>query len=135
MGCLSPVVIMDFDYEINGQILLLPIFGDGPGSIILDHIKVDIIFQLEEYERKNKKYYKIVNTGLTMSPKLIKFDLKNLFHGDKALGDNVLKVLNENWEEVFADVKSGYEEAFGQIFASIFSRLLEKISISELFGE
>ncbi|XP_044260588.1 protein takeout-like [Tribolium madens] len=134
MSCASPAITMDFDYDINGRILLLPIFGDGPGSIILDHIGVDIIFHFEEYEKKNKKYYKIKSTELSMTPNLIKFDLKNLFHGDKALGDNILKVMNENWEEVFRDVKSGYEKAFAQIFTSIFNRLLERISVNELFG-
>lgn len=69
-----------------------------------------------------------------MSPKLIKFDLQNLFNGDKALADNVLKVLNENWEEVFGDVKSGYENAFSQIFTGIFSRLLDRVSVDDLFG-
>ena len=35
MDCLIPEFRMDFDYEVNGRILVLPIVGQGPGYIIL----------------------------------------------------------------------------------------------------
>ena len=63
----------------------------------------------------------------------INFD--NLFDGDKALSDNVNNVINENWRDVFNDVKSGYEEAGAKVAESVFSSLLSKVTASELFGE
>jgi hypothetical protein len=38
---------LEFDYEINGKILLLPIYGKGPGSIILgDNLKNVLSFNI-----------------------------------------------------------------------------------------
>ncbi|RZC34513.1 takeout-like [Asbolus verrucosus] len=135
MECQAPQIRMEFQYEINGKILLLPIYGKGPGTITLDNIKEVLTFNLEEYEKKNKKFFKVVGSKLVMEPGLIHFQLDNLFDGDKVLGENILKVLNENWKEVYGDVQSSYEHAFGQIFTSIFSNLLAKVPVSELFGE
>lgn len=70
-----------------------------------------------------------------MEPQQIHFVLENLFNGDKILGDNVLQIMNDNWKEVYGDVQSSYEEAFGKIFSSIFSNLLSKVSKSDLFNE
>lgn len=68
-----------------------------------------------------------------MDPKSIKFNFENLFDGDKALGDNINHVVNDNWKDVFLDVKSSYEEAFAKIFFAIFSNFLAKVPISEIF--
>jgi hypothetical protein len=51
------------------------------------------------------------------------------------LSDNIHQVMNENWKEVFGDVKSGYEEAFGKIFTSVLSNFLSRVPITELFVE
>ncbi|RZC37939.1 JHBP domain containing protein, partial [Asbolus verrucosus] len=63
---------------------------------------------------------------------LLKLD--NLFNGDKILSDNVLQIMNENWAEVFADVKSSYEDAFAQVASGIFGNLLAKVPAAEIFG-
>lgn len=38
LECIIPELHMRFDYEISGRILLLPIRGAGPGSIIIGKI-------------------------------------------------------------------------------------------------
>ena len=34
---------MDFDYEVNGRILVLPIVGQGPGYIILREFQKKLV--------------------------------------------------------------------------------------------
>jgi hypothetical protein len=82
---------------------------------------------LEEYEKKNKKYYKVVKNTLLIEPQGLHYKLDNLFNGDKALGDN--------GKEVYADVKTSYEEAFGKIFATVSDNLLTRVPVAELFSE
>ncbi|RZB54429.1 JHBP domain containing protein [Asbolus verrucosus] len=134
MQCSFPKIVMDFKYDINGKILLLPVYGKGPGTITLFDLGYDLTFSLEEYEKKGSKHYKLVEGKLKMDPKKMTFKLDNLFNGDKALGDNVLQVMNENWAEVFADVKSSYEDAFAQVASGIFGNLLAKVPAAEIFG-
>ena len=102
--------------------------------LLVDDYHLVLNFDLEEEEKKGKKHYKIAKQKLTIEPKLIEFKLDNLFDGDKALGDNINKVMNDNWSELFADVRPSYEDAFGKIFASIFGNLLAKVPVSDLFG-
>ncbi|EFA05092.1 Protein takeout-like Protein [Tribolium castaneum] len=129
-----PQVQMDFDYEISGKILLLPIYGKGPGSItFLGNPRFILTFEMAEFEKRKKKFMTVTNATLSMEPQLIQFHLENLFNGDKALGDNVVQVMNDNWREVFSDVRPSYEEAFSQIFAAIFNNLLRKVPIVDLF--
>ena len=96
---------------------------------------LQLTFNLEEQEKKGKKHYKVASQKFVLNPQLVKFKLENLFDGDKALGDNINQVLNDNWSEVLADVKPSYEEAFGKIFSSIFNNVLGKMSTTEIFGD
>lgn len=78
---------------------------------------------------------KVVNTKLSINPSLVTFNFDNLFDGDENLGNNINKVVNDNWKEVFGDVKSNYEEAFATIIQSLFNNLLGKVPIAELFNQ
>ncbi|RZB39794.1 JHBP domain containing protein, partial [Asbolus verrucosus] len=112
-----PEIKIQAEYDVNGKILLLPVYGKGPATINLEHVSGTVTFHFEEYEKKGKKFLKVAASELTLNPKLVRFNFENLFDGDKALGDNINKVLNENWEEVFKDIQTNYEEAFNQIAA------------------
>lgn len=68
-----------------------------------------------------------------MHPSLIKFNFTNLFGGNKALGDNMNEILNENWSAVYADIKSGYEKAIGIIVQEIFNSFFSEISVEDAF--
>jgi hypothetical protein len=76
----------------------------------------------------------VTQKKLLIEPQRLHFKLDNLFNGDKTLGDNINQVMNDNWKEVYGDVKSSYEEAFGKIFASVFDNLLARVPIAELFN-
>ncbi|CAH1383478.1 unnamed protein product [Tenebrio molitor] len=130
-----PEIIMNFECEINGQLLVLPVQGEGPGRINLNKPKFVLTLYLEKYEKKNNKYYTVVKNKLLIDLQRMNFKLDNLFNGDKALGDNLNQVMNDNWKELYIDVKSSYEEAFGKIFASVFDNLLARVPIAQLFGE
>lgn len=60
-----------------------------------------------------------------------KFD--NLFSGDERLGSNILNVLNENWNEVFTDVRDGYEKSFGLIFHGLANRVFSRVALNDIF--
>jgi asparagine synthetase A len=90
---------------------------------------------LEEYEKKNKKYYKVTQKKLLVEPQMLNFKLDNLFNGDKVLGDNINQVMNDNSKEMYADLRSSYEEAFWKIFVAVFDNLLTRVPIAQLFGE
>lgn len=74
-----------------------------------------------------------VSSNLTLNPALMKFNFKNLFNKIKGLGDNINKVLNDNWRDVYADIKEGYENAFNSVLLKLFNNFFSKISMKDAF--
>lgn len=87
----------------------------------------------EPYEKKGKQYLRIKDYKVTILPEKMTFNFENLFNGDKRLGDEINKVINENWEAIFNDVRSSYEESFGLIFKDLGNRVFSRVPYNELF--
>ncbi|EEZ97638.2 protein takeout [Tribolium castaneum] len=122
-------------YELNGKILLLPISGSGPSTVIIKKLKVKADYNFEQVKKKGKTYMHFTTFTVALEPGSVFFNFENLFNGDKKLGDNINKVLNENSKQVFDDVKEGYAQAFGSIVKQILNNLFAKVSIEEAFDQ
>lgn len=60
--------------------------------------------------------------------------LDNLYNGDKVLGDSTNLFLNENWEEIFNELKRSIFDAFGLIMQNIINTVFRKIPYNELIS-
>jgi hypothetical protein len=118
---------------MDGKILLLDIKGEGPSVITLFNNTVDCFLKYEEVKKNGKTYMHFVDSKLKMEPEKVTFRFDNLFNGDKALGDNINAVLNDNSKEVFADMKEAYVETVNQILIGLINRFFGKLSIEEAF--
>ncbi|XP_019867810.2 uncharacterized protein LOC109596678 [Aethina tumida] len=120
-------------YEINGQILVLPIKGEGDANITFVDGKYDYRFSWSLINKEGKDYAKIDNASLDMKLKKATFYLGNLFGGDKALGDNMNTVLNDNWEDVLKEIGVGISHTIEVVVTDIFKKYFESIPIDEIF--
>lgn len=68
-----------------------------------------------------------------MYPEKVTYNFENLFNGDKALGDAMNKVLNDNNMVIFEDVKQGYEASFDIIFKDLVNKIFARIPLNEIF--
>ncbi|KAJ3651256.1 hypothetical protein Zmor_017306 [Zophobas morio] len=135
LECVVPNFRMDFNYEVHGQVMLASVYGNGTGWIIFrndDHL--GLTFKFGEYKNKGKTYFNIVSQQLNMQPRDIDFDFQNLFDGDEELADRMKTLLRDNVLELYDDLRTGYEEAFGKVFAYIFEKILEKVPVFDIFG-
>jgi len=130
---LNPELRLEGEYEMKGRILLLPIVGKGPCNVTLYNMKIHHVLKFDYVERKGKTYMRAVDFTTQMDPDRVTFQFDNLFDGDKQLGDNINKVLNENGLEVFNDVKPGYEKGFALIFKGMANRILPKVAVKDIF--
>ncbi|CAH0548739.1 unnamed protein product [Brassicogethes aeneus] len=121
-------------YDMNGKILLLPLVGTGPFNVTLVNTKINHTITGQAYEKKGKKYWKFVNYTVTLRPERVYFRFDNLYNGSNPqLGENVNQVLNDNWDEVFTDVRPGYEASFGQIFQDLANRVFSRVALKDIF--
>mgnify|MGYP005985285769 CR=1 FL=1 len=102
--------------------------------MLLGDNQLGLTFKLGEYEKNGQKYFNILSQQLDMQPRDLDFDLQNLFDGDEEAADRVKKIFKQNALDIYHDVKSGYEEAFGKVFAYLFEKILEKVPVSNIFG-
>ncbi|XP_049820156.1 uncharacterized protein LOC109596647 [Aethina tumida] len=93
------------DYDAKGRILVLPIEGKGPFEIEAIDGKYTYSFDIIPHEKKGEIYGSIENGDLDFDIKNVKLNFENLFNGDKTLGSQMNMFLNENWRDVFKDLK------------------------------
>ncbi|KAF5272815.1 hypothetical protein FQA39_LY07842 [Lamprigera yunnana] len=130
-----PEMKFEADYEIDGKMLVVPIRGSGKMKLQISDLTTVLRMNGTHEFRKGVEYLKIFSTACSLEPKLVKIQFDNLFNGDKTLGDNVNKMLNDNWKEVFGEFKSAYEDAIAQYMHSISARVFDRVPLNDLFPQ
>lgn len=59
----------------------------------------------------------------------------NLFNGDKLLGDTTNRFLNENWEDIYKEIKPAFVEAIGKVVETVINNVFTKIPYKDAFLE
>lgn len=67
------------------------------------------------------------------NPQLLTMNIENLFNGDKALGDNMNQVLNENWKDLYQEIRPQFSKAFGGIIRKIFNQVFATYPYEKFF--
>lgn len=68
-----------------------------------------------------------------LEPERVIYRLDNLFNGDERISNQIHKMLNDNWYEVFRNIREGYENGFGLIFKDITKRVFTRVAIDDIF--
>ncbi|EFA05095.1 Protein takeout-like Protein [Tribolium castaneum] len=131
----TPMLRLEADYDMKGRVLLLPVFGNGPCNVTLVNTKINHTLIGEPFERKGRTFLKWVDYKVTLRPEIVKFHFANLFNGDDRLGNEINRVINENWDAVFTDVRDGYEKSFGLIFKDLANRVFTRVPLKDIFLE
>lgn len=122
-------------YRVNGRILILPIQGDGISNITVLDADFLVRFNGKATMKNGKTYLKVENLKMSFSLSKMIFNLTNLYKGDKVLGDNTNLFLNQNWLEVFTEIKKSVFSAFGQITENVLNNIFTKVPYDELFQQ
>lgn len=100
---------------------------------LTDNPVITITYDGKEVTRSGKTYVSIENLKLTFTTSRIHFDFQNLYNGDKLLGDSTNKFLNENWNDIFKEIKVNIFDAFGLIAENVVRNVFNKVPYQELF--
>lgn len=109
---------------MNGQVLILPITGDGKATLILEN--VDIVIKLKP---------KTDSLKVDMELEKANIHLTNLFNGNQQLSDTMNVFINENWRELFTELKPALAYAIEEIGKSIMNRIFNKIPYYDSYIE
>ncbi|CAH1127606.1 unnamed protein product [Ceutorhynchus assimilis] len=121
-------------YDIDGKILVLPIRGNGPINVtIVDgQFKYRFSYKLE---KKAGEDYAVIQDNDSLELKITKsyFKLDNLFNGNKLMGDNVNKFLNENDQDIIKEIGATIKAVISSITRTTGGGVLSAIPFNELF--
>lgn len=103
--------------------------------ILSVNLKTTHVLQGEPFEKKGKKYWRLNDYKLTLEPELVTMYFGNLFNGDRLLGESTNTFINEQWRDIFGELRPGYEETFGIIFKDIANRIFTRVPFNDIFNE
>lgn len=129
---------MDFvgHYTMKGQILVLPIVGEGFANVSMNELTTRHEMQGEYFQGSdNNTYVNITSYKIKFTPKWVTFRFDNLFNGDKTLGETMNRFMNNNWEPVFYGLIPDYEEKFGDKFRKVANILFSQVPFNLVFLE
>ncbi|XP_037951283.1 protein takeout-like [Teleopsis dalmanni] len=129
-----PSLSLEGPYSINGKVLVLPIVGKGDCKIILDNTHIAAKIKLKPVQKSGKTYAEVESIKLELSPKHVSFSLSGLFNNDKQLSDTMHTLLNENWSEIFNELKPEISKALGLIIKLIINNVFAKYPYEEYFA-
>ncbi|XP_069683452.1 protein takeout-like isoform X1 [Periplaneta americana] len=129
----TPIFRFDADYVIDGQILVLPIRGKGVCNITLESLTAVHDIKGKPVTRDGEVYMELTSYGLKLKTKRLHTRFENLFNGDKTLGDTMNKVLNENHEVIFNELRSSLEKAFGNVFLEYSKGIFHNVPFNSIF--
>jgi hypothetical protein len=104
-----------------------------PQVYFSENHNVSALFDYEEKMKKGKTFIKIISSNVSMDPEFVSYNFENLFNGDKQLGDNINRVLNDNWKQVFDEVKDDYIEVINRILVQLLNNFFSKVSLEDAF--
>ncbi|KAK9687505.1 hemolymph juvenile hormone binding protein (JHBP) [Popillia japonica] len=120
-------------YDINGQLLVLPIRGSGPANITFVGSKFNFDSDFEEATRGGETYLHLKDYKLSYTTERIYVHLDNLFDGDSVLGPQVNKFLDENWMEVDKELGPSIVKVINFVIKSIVDGVFNSIPMNQIF--
>ncbi|XP_049857337.1 protein takeout-like [Schistocerca gregaria] len=130
-----PVLDMSFKYNVSGRVLVLPLDGAGTGTMKLENVTINYKINYEPYRKGDTDYIKATVAQSRGEIGHMALNLQNLFNGDKFLGDNTNKVLNENWEVLVGDVGPAMFESFRAVAQNVVDTIFDGVPYRKVILE
>jgi len=130
----GPALYLVGPYKISGRVLVLPVQGAGKSNITLVEPEITMTFDGKGVKRNNNEHVAMENAKLTFKIDRLVFNFENLYNGDKTLGESTNKFLNDNWSDIFREIKANIFDAFTLIAENTLRNTFNKVPYNDLFA-
>ncbi|KAJ6635871.1 Protein takeout [Pseudolycoriella hygida] len=121
------------NYILRGQILILPVRGDGAANVTIINPNIHLIFTGSPSIVEGKTYMQTYDLKVTFSVDRLIFHFDNLYNGDKALGDTTNRFINEYWRDIYLEIKPSLLRTFEEQIQVIANTAMAKLPFDEYF--
>lgn len=84
---------------------------------------------------KGKPYFQVDKLTASVEPKQMFLHFENLYRGDKRLGESTNQFLNENWADIYRELRPSIEDTIAQVLKGIIGNFFAKTTYEKLFTE
>lgn len=123
------------DYTMSGQIVVLPIKGDGKANMTLTEITTLVDLRGDFFDKNGQTYINITKFTLKLTPKYAKYYFENIFNGDPVLSETINNFMNDNSELVSNTLLPGYSEKLGEKFIVVANQIFHNVPVKMIFPE
>ncbi|KAF5280603.1 hypothetical protein FQA39_LY05251 [Lamprigera yunnana] len=120
------------NYEITGNILILPISGKGMTNITFVGGEYTYDFDYDFIDKQGDRYINIKSNKINFVTQRGYFHFDNLFGSDKQLGDQMNVFLNENWKDVQQELAPAITETISSIITTSLAGIFEKVPYKDI---
>ncbi|KAF6200077.1 hypothetical protein GE061_006378 [Apolygus lucorum] len=128
----APQLNLIGQYKIDGKVLILPVHGNGDSMFDLGNLTANAVFRLSEKMIAGKRHYQVKAVDVKLATQSLHLHFDNLFDGNKQLGDHFNEFINENWKEVFEELKPALEKAVKHACESTAGQFFTKVPKNEI---
>ncbi|XP_031638094.1 protein takeout-like [Contarinia nasturtii] len=131
----GPYFILKGPYNIKGQILVLPIQGRGVSNFTLLNPELHVIWTGKTKKKNGKTHLYTDDLKMTFKITRMQAYFGNLFGGNPALGEGTNRFLNENWQDIFNEIKESIFDAFSLIIQTHLNNMWAHHNYLQMFKQ
>lgn len=130
---MGPRLVLVGKYEADGRILLLPITGKGDVNITLDNVGYTYSFKNNLVKKADGEEYLVpITSDLDYKVGHTYITLDNLFNGNKLLGEELNRFMNENWKDITDLLGPSIARAIAVTIKSMVENLTSRVPYDKL---
>ncbi|CAG9771957.1 unnamed protein product [Ceutorhynchus assimilis] len=122
-----PLLDIKSRYNLKGQILVLPLLGQGHCEIKLYNILTKVSTNLTFVEKDGRELMHIDSMKVKFRIGGLKVKFENLFNGNKILGQTVNSFINHNGLEIVSELEESISTSLAEIFKKLLNNVFMKI--------
>lgn len=120
-------------YRMDGKVLILPVQGNGQSNLTLLNTESSIKFSGKPIEKNGKVYMQTDNLKFSLQPSKMIVQFGNMFNGDPLLGPTTNQFLNENWSDIYKELRPSVEAAFGKVIETLINNVFASLQYKSAF--
>lgn len=116
-------------YNLKGNILLLPLVGNGDVAMALKNVRTAVYtkISLRNETQTGDEIIHIDEMKVSFQVGAMRIHLKNLFNGNEILAASINAFLNQNGNEVIAELRPDLELGLADIFHGLWNNVFSKM--------
>ncbi|CAH0721606.1 unnamed protein product, partial [Brenthis ino] len=122
-------------YIADGQILFLPIKGEGDALIECYGIEVEFSSKLKRVKGSKGDHLKLLAPTYKYDIQSTTFDLKNLFNGNKEIAETTLNFVNKNWKQIMDELAPPVVKQIVKTIVKTINNFFSKVTLARLILE